>query len=92
MRSPRRLSQKLILSLTVVVSLVVVANGLIAVRSADTQLKAAMLLSAAADVVVCQLVNARASVRVSLARSYVSSPRLLAALSPFSPPSPNRKA
>ena len=46
MRSPRRLSQKLILSLTVVVSLVVVANGLIAVRSADTQLKAAMLLSA----------------------------------------------
>ena len=45
MRGPRRLSQKLILSLTVVVSLVVVANGLIAVRSADTQLQATMLLS-----------------------------------------------
>ncbi len=45
MRGPRRLSQKLILSLTVVVSLVVVANGVIAVRSADTQLQATMLLS-----------------------------------------------
>ncbi len=45
MRGPRRLSQKLILSLTVVVSLVVVANGVIAVRSADTQLQATMLQS-----------------------------------------------
>jgi two-component system NtrC family sensor kinase len=45
MRGPRRLSQKLILSLTIVVSLVVVANGVIAVRSADTQLQATMLQS-----------------------------------------------
>ncbi len=45
MRGPRRLSQQLILSLTVVVSLVVVANGVIAVRSADTQLQATMLQS-----------------------------------------------
>ena len=45
MRGPRRLSQKLILSLTVVVSLVVVANGVIAVRSAETQLQATMLQS-----------------------------------------------
>jgi len=43
MRWPKRLSQQLILSLTVVVSLVVVANGVIAVRSADTQLQATML-------------------------------------------------
>ena len=43
MHWPTRLSQKLILSLTVVVTLVVVANGVIAVRSAETQLQASML-------------------------------------------------
>ena len=43
MRWPKRLSQKLILSLTIVVSLVIVANGVFAVRSAETQLQAAML-------------------------------------------------
>lgn len=43
MRWPTRLSQKLILSLTVVVTLVVVANGIFAVRSAETQLQASML-------------------------------------------------
>jgi two-component system NtrC family sensor kinase len=46
MRWPTRLSQKLILSLTVVVTLVVVANGIIAVRSAETQLQASMMQSA----------------------------------------------
>ena len=43
MHWPTRLSQKLILSLTVVVTLVVVANGIFAVRSAETQLQATML-------------------------------------------------
>ncbi|HYN41427.1 MAG TPA: two-component sensor histidine kinase, partial [Thermoanaerobaculia bacterium] len=43
MRWPTRLSQKLILSLTVVVTLVAVANGIFAVRSAETQLQASML-------------------------------------------------
>ncbi len=46
MHGPTRLSQKLILSLTVVVSLVVVANGIFAVRSAETQLQATMLQGA----------------------------------------------
>ncbi|MBK8597272.1 MAG: HAMP domain-containing protein [Holophagales bacterium] len=46
MRWPTRLSQKLILSLTVVVTLVVVANGIFAVRSAETQLQASMLQGA----------------------------------------------
>ena len=46
MRWPTRLSQKLILSLTVVVTLVVVANGIFAVRSAETQLQATMLQGA----------------------------------------------
>jgi two-component system NtrC family sensor kinase len=46
MRWPTRLSSKLILSLTVVVTLVVVANGFFAVRSAETQLRAGMVLTA----------------------------------------------
>ena len=46
MHWPTRLSQKLILSLTVVVTLVVVANGVAAVRSAETQLQATMLQGA----------------------------------------------
>ncbi len=43
MRWPKRLSQKLILSLTIVVALVAVANGILSARSADTQLQATML-------------------------------------------------
>lgn len=42
-----------------------------------------MLMSAAADVSVSQLVNARASVKVSLAERYFTSP-------PFSLDSPHR--
>ena len=46
MRWPTRLSQQLILSLTVVVALVVVTNGVLAVRQAETQLQASMLQGA----------------------------------------------